>query len=175
MNFSPFLFAKFLTISYNNIIWFFSKLKGGKIIMDNNKSKKLGGGILTVSIIQLVIYAIGLIGLVPLVFARDKVEAQLATMKINTPMPTQNQNITSLILSVVIIIGIILILLKKAVGVYAYFIAMALEIIFSIMDNGFKSSMIISFLFPILMGIFIYQKKEIFGFGSKNKSENISE
>ncbi len=146
---------------------------GGRTDMDNNKEQKLGGGILTVSIIQLVIYTIAIIGLGAMVFARDKFETQFSAM--NLPLPTQNQNITSLIISVVLVAGIILILCKKAVGVYAYFICTVLDIAFSILDNGFKTSMIINFLFPILMGIFIYQKKELFGFGSKNTSENISE
>lgn len=141
--------------------------------MENRNEQKLGGGIMTISIISLVIYVLGLIGLLITVAMKDTFKEILANSGQNLELTT-GQIVVSIILSLVLICGIILILCKKALGVYTYFTAIVVNIIYSITMDGFKlSSLIFALILPVLMGIFIYQKKEIFGFGASDSDINM--
>ena len=62
------------------------------------------------------------------------------------------------------ILGIILILRKKAIGLYIYLLLTAANIIYSIIMNGFMISTLIgTLILPILMTFFVYRKRELFG------------
>ncbi|WP_291576557.1 hypothetical protein [Clostridium sp. UBA4548] len=138
--------------------------------MENNQKPKLGGGILTISIIQLVFTGLGIIGFIPLLLMKDTIEQQLQSVGQTAPVLSTSSLVISLILSLILVIGIILILLRKSLGVYTYFTCVVVNIIYAIIMTGFKASLIISLILPLLMALFIYQKKEIFGFGAKADS-----
>lgn len=140
--------------------------------MENNQKPKLGGGILTISIIQLVINALAIIGFIPLIFARDMMAEQLKALGSDIPIPTTSETIISLVLVLLLITGIILILCKKAAGVYIYFTVVVLNLIYPIVMGSFKLTSLTGLILPALMAIFIYLKKEIFGFGANANSIN---
>lgn len=134
--------------------------------MENNQPQKVGAGILTVSIIQLVFSGFVFLALLITFLAKDQIEAASA-VKITTSVLA-----ISTVFTAITIIGIILILMKKQLGVYIYFGGFVINMVYSIVTKGFDSLMILSLIIPVLMGIFIWQKKEVFGMGAK--AEDIS-
>ena len=123
---------------------------------------KLGTGILTLAIIQLIFSGIGLIGLVMtllMVYAPKTYGV--------TTIPTFTVIVT-LVSTLITTLGIILILMKKKLGIYIYFIAEVANVVYSVIINGFKPVILVSLIIPVLMGIFILTRKEIFA--SKTKA-----
>ena len=136
------------------------------------ENKKLGGGILTISIIYLVLLGFGLIGSIISLLTLDQINSlmsQMAGVQI-----TSTELIVSIILSLILLVGIILILLKKQIGVYTFFTVEIINIIYSLIMNGLNLSILISTLIelilPVLLAYFIYKKKELFGFESKENN-----
>lgn len=137
--------------------------------METSNNEKLGGGIITLCILTLIGFAISLLGYTAMLFGRDALIDLYNSMGIDATalIPVTSILIVELIVSIAIGVSAILILMKKSVGVYAYFVAEIIAIIESIVFNGFSiGSLILSLIFPILMAIFISKKKEIFGLGS---------
>ena len=137
------------------------------------ENKKLGGGILTISIIYLVFLGFGLIGSIISLSTLDEINSIMAQMGVT--QITSTELIISLILSLILLVGIILILLKKQIGVYTFFTVEIINIIYSLIMNGLSLSVLISALIslilPGLLAYFIYKKKELFGF--ENKENNL--
>ena len=135
------------------------------------ENKKLGGGILTISILYLVFLGFGLIGIISL-STLDQINSVMAQMGGIQLTPTEL--IISIILSFILLFGIILILLKKQIGVYTFFTVEIINIIYSLIMNGLSLSVLISTLIslilPVLLAYFIYKKKELFGFESKENN-----
>ena len=75
------------------------------------ENKKLGGGILTISILYLVFLSFGLIGSIISFSTLDQINAVSSQMGL--PQLTSTELIISIILSLVLLIGVILILFKK--------------------------------------------------------------
>ncbi|MCB2354906.1 hypothetical protein [Clostridium estertheticum] len=130
--------------------------------MENVQKPKVGAGIKTMSIIQLVFSGFGLIGFIMILLMKDTIKTA------GGPEVTTSYLIISLVLLIITTIGIILILMKKELGIYIYFIAEVASIVYSIVINGFKPLDILSLIIPALMGIFIWKKKEIFSTETKN-------
>ncbi|MBX4270319.1 hypothetical protein [Clostridium estertheticum] len=130
--------------------------------MENVQKPKVGAGIKTMSIIQLVFSGFGLIGFIMIILMKDTIKTA------GGPAITTSYLIISLVLLIITTIGIILILMKKELGIYIYFIAEVASIVYSIVINGFKPLDILSLIIPALMGIFIWKKKEIFSTETKN-------
>jgi len=126
--------------------------------MENIQKPKVGAGIMTLSIIQLVFMGLGLIGSVVMLI--PKVRVMLKEM--GSPEITTSTLIIGLIITITMIIGIVLILMKKELGIYIYFIAVVANIAFTIVSDGFKPINLLSLIMPALMGFFIWKKKEIF-------------
>jgi len=124
--------------------------------MENVQKPKVGAGILTMSIIQLVFSGFGLIGILITFFMKDTLKTAGAPA-----IPTFTF-IISLVLTIIITLGVILILMKKELGIYIFFIAQVANIVYSIVINGFKPLILLALIIPILMGIFIWKKKEVF-------------
>lgn len=145
--------------------------------MENENKPKLGGGIIALSVIQLILYVITTIGSIFLFISKDKIIESLNNAGTDTTAFTQacsTSNLTiSLIIAIISIIGIILILSRKVLGVYIYFLANIAAIIIDIVQKGFSASVLISIILPVLTAIFIFQKKEIYGFGKKNTDINM--
>lgn len=136
--------------------------------MENTQKQKVGAGILIISIIHLFLNSIGALGLVAMITMKDVINK---TIKETGAVEVTTSNlIISIIFLGIIALGVILILLKKQIGVFIYFIAEVVSIIYAVVSNGFDPKQIVSLILPILMGLFIWQKKELFGF--KNKDVN---
>lgn len=133
------------------------------------ENKKLGGGILTISIIYLVFLGFGLIGSIISLVTLDEINSLMSQM--GGVQITSTELIVSIILSLILLVGIILILLKKQIGIYTFFTVEIINIIYSLIMNGLSISILISTLvgliLPGLLAYFIYKKKELFGFESK--------
>lgn len=129
--------------------------------MDNNQKQKVGAGILTMSIIHLVFNSIGALGLLASVTMKEEIK------KLGTPEITTSALIISSVFIAIITLAIMLILMKKQIGIYIYFIAQVANLVYSVVVNGFDPMQIVTLIMPVLMGIFIWQKKEIFGLGAK--------
>lgn len=136
------------------------------------ENKKLGGGILTISIIYLVFLGFGLIGSIISLSTLDQINSVMA--QIGGVQLTSTELIISLILSLILLVGVILILLKKQIGVYTFFTVEIINIIYSLIMSGLSLSVLvstlISLILPGLLAYFIYKKKELFGFESKENN-----
>lgn len=135
--------------------------------MENQKQNKLGAGIITISVIQIIFSAFAIFGSIILLIPGFQ-ETLSTTTKV--PIDQLGINNTIIVIGLVSIIldllGVILILRKKAVGLYIYLLVTAANIIYSIIMNGFMiSSLIGSLILPILMTFFVYRKKSLFGLG----------
>ena len=136
------------------------------------ENKKLGGGILTISILYLVFLGFGLINNIISFSTLDQINALSSQM--GMPQLTSAELIISIILSLILLIGVILILLKKKIGVYTFFTVIVINVIYSLIMNGLSIlvliSTLISLILPGLLAYFIYKKKEVFGFESKENT-----
>lgn len=133
--------------------------------MENNEQQKLGAGIITISVIHFIGAALSILSSVLFIVFGDAIKDQMEKVGQSIEF-TQSQMIAGLVLSVVLVIGVILILLKKTIGVYIYYVYFVINIAYTLISSGFRLSILSSMLLPVLMGVFISQKKELFGFGS---------
>ncbi|MBX4266114.1 hypothetical protein [Clostridium estertheticum] len=134
--------------------------------MENVQKPKVGAGIKTVSIIELVLMGFMAIGLITSLFITDKIKA--ISKAAGVPETPTSTIVISLVIALLVIISVILILMRKELGIYMYFIATVANIVYSIVSTGFKPAIILSLILPTLMGIFIWKKKEIFSTETKN-------
>ncbi|MCI6188892.1 MAG: hypothetical protein MSA89_06145 [Clostridium sp.] len=128
-------------------------------------NQKLGGGIMTICILTLIGFVITLFSSITMLTGRDKIVESYKTLGLDTSIiPSTGQTVISLILSILIALSVILILMKKSIGIYGYFIAEIISIIASIIFAGFSIlNIVLSLIFPILMAIFISKRKSVFG------------
>ncbi|MCB2360979.1 hypothetical protein [Clostridium estertheticum] len=134
--------------------------------MENVQKPRVGAGIKTVSIIELVLMGFMAIGLITSLFITDKIKA--ISKAAGVPETPTSTIVISLVIALLVIISVILILMRKELGIYMYFIATVANIVYSIVSTGFKPAIILSLILPTLMGIFIWKKKEIFSTETKN-------
>lgn len=129
--------------------------------MENEKQNKLGAEIITISAIELVFSALLILGLILFLIPSF---LELAGLSLDQMGISRITIFIRLVATVLNILGIILILRKKAIGLYIYLLITAANIIYSIIMNGFIiSSLIGSLILPVLMTFFVYRKKELFG------------
>ena len=128
-------------------------------------NQKLGGGIMTICILTLIGFVITLFSSITMLTGRDKIVESYKTLGLDTSLiPSTGQTVISLILSILIALSVILILMKKSIGIYGYFIAEIISIIASIIFAGFSIlNIVLSLILPILMAIFISKRKVVFG------------
>lgn len=132
--------------------------------MENQKQEKIGAGIITLSVIQIIFYAFGILGC--LMFFMPPVQEIMGEFYAQTGLTTTTV-IINLIFTILLLASVILILMKKSIGVYLYFLITAASIIYTIIMTGFNiTNLISSLIFPILMAYFIYKKKTLFGLGN---------
>ncbi|EKQ57359.1 MULTISPECIES: hypothetical protein [unclassified Clostridium] len=124
-----------------------------------SQPQKLGAGIIILSIIHFILVAFGILGTVILLTQKDTFVKQGIAIPLS-----DSQIIISIVLEVLLTIAVILILLKKSIGVYSYFTINVISIINTIIDSGFQWTILLSLIFPVLMAICIYRKKALFNF-----------
>ncbi|MDY4077398.1 MAG: hypothetical protein SOY42_01215 [Clostridium sp.] len=133
--------------------------------METN-NEKLGAGIITISVLSLITVVFGLIGAINIIATpKEKfIEAYKLAGLDPATIPTVGQTIVSLILIIILGVSIILILMKKSIGVYGYFISQIISIISSIIFSGFSIlNIVLGLILPVLMAIFISKKRNLFG------------
>ena len=136
-----------------------NKFNGGNN-METIQKPKVGAGIKTMSILQLVFSGFGIISFIISILTKDKTNALLKGT--GTPEITTSVLIIGLVFSIILGISVILILMKKELGIYIYFLAEVANIVYSIVSTGLKPIILISFILPALMGFFIWKKKYVF-------------
>ncbi len=129
--------------------------------MENEKQNKLGAGIITISAIELVFSVLLILGLILFLIPSF---LELAGLSLDQMGISHITIFIRLVAALLNILGIILILRKKAIGLYIYLLLTAANIIYSIIMNGFMISTLIgTLILPILMTFFVYRKRELFG------------
>ena len=129
------------------------------------EDEKLGAGIITLSVLHFITSALMIFsGIVLLSVGQiSAIQEQLA--ELNTEVNTGLIVFQFIILRLILIISLILLLKKNKIGVFGYYLFALITIISSIVSNGFNIiNIATSLIFPILMGIFISKKKDLFGF-----------
>ena len=133
-----------------------------------HEDEKIGGGIITLSVLHFIASALVILGAVILigVSGDSEFQKQLASLNVDSSaLSTGTIIFEDIILRILLIVSLILILKKNKIGVYGYYLFVIASILSTIIFNGFDIlSIIISLIFPILMGIFISKKKSLFGF-----------
>jgi len=138
--------------------------------MEDMQKQKVGAGILTISIIHLVVCGFGLLGTIASFAMKDTINDMIKGQGV--PEITTSALIIGVVFTIMLAVAVILILMKKEIGIYMYFIVEVANIVYSVVINGFKLIQLTSFILPVLMGIFIWQKREVFGLGAKEQSIN---
>lgn len=125
------------------------------------ETKKVGAGIITMSILYLlgqgVTILVCLIGLANI----DEISESLKAMGLVDGI---NTFIISVLISKAVILAIlvILILYKKPIGAYLFIAAEILLFIYQLISSGLNINKIIMLIFPALMIFFMYKKKDIY-------------
>lgn len=132
------------------------------------ENKKIGAGIITLSVLHFITSALTILGGIILlgVSVNDDLQKELTSLNVDlSTLNTGNIVFQCIILRIILVVSLILILNKNKIGIYGYYLFVIASIISKIVFNGFNiSSIIMSLIFPILMGIFISKKKDLFGF-----------
>ena len=126
------------------------------------ENKKLGAGIIIITIIVILGSILGIVGDLGAMFLGDLVVETYDGEVIQSTV-SNSQLIIDIILRIIFLISAILIFMKKSLGIYCYFIVAIISIIASIIFNGFSIAIISSLILPVLMIIFVTRKREVFG------------
>lgn len=132
--------------------------------MENNNENKLGGGIIAVSILLLIGSVISIFSSISVVANRSLYEKTYK--QLGMTLPSSTIYYIFIALAVVIMLSVILILLKKSLGVYGYFTAVIINIIANIITTGFNVLMLANLILPAIYLALIMSKKQVFGFGN---------
>ena len=132
--------------------------------MENNNENKLGGGIIAVSILLLIGAVISIFSSVSVVTNRSFYEKTYKQLGVS--MPSNTIYYIFIALSVVIMLSVILVLLKKSLGIYGYFTAVIINFIANIIISGFTVLMLANLILPAIYLALIMSKKQVFGFGN---------
>lgn len=140
--------------------------RGMKVMEDNDKKKKLGAGIIVLSVLIIIGQLFSLITLPFNLANLDETNNFLISMGMGNYTVTRGEYIFSAIIAAIILIAVILILFKKGIGVYIFTGIQVVSIFYSIITKGLSVSILIgiliSLILPGLLLYFIYSKKEIY-------------
>jgi len=124
------------------------------------KEDKVGAGILTLCILHFVGAGISLLASIALM--------ALSAALLEESGSTTVSIIVGLFFTVANVIACIMLLLKQKAGVFLYYGVALLSFFSSIALSGFSFTiLVLSLIFPVLMGVFVSKKKELYGLGSK--------
>lgn len=141
------------------------------------KEKKLGAGIITISVLILIGSAFGILGTIMNLAMGDSVnELLMQTGQYDASMlPTTTDYIISLVSSILCVIFVILILLKNKIGVFGYFALSILNRVYSLIVTEITpivlGGLVLGLAFLALYGFFIYKKRDLYGL-SKETTES---
>lgn len=129
-------------------------------ILENNLNTGKSKGIITVSIIILLIYLFCIICYSFILLKGSILSNEFKEHNIIIPSHLFME--FSIILSIIGIFSIILILTKKYIGVFLYFICVIVNIILNIVYKGFSASILTTLVLPIIMTFFLLNNKKYF-------------
>ena len=148
---------------------YYSRLKNkGEL---NMEEKRLGGGIITCAVLNIITYGVATLFVGIVVFARPLIERVLQEQGqayLLDELPA-GQIIISFIIMLLMLISTIIILCKKKAGVFAYFGLIVINAVYGVVVGEIPS--IISFIIPALLAFFIYKKRSVFGFYDSEADE----
>ena len=133
------------------------------------KEKKLGAGIITISVLILIGSAFGILGTIMNLAMGDSVnELLMQTGQYDASMlPTTTDYIISLVSSILCVIFVILILLKNKIGVFGYFALSILNRVYSLIVSEITpivlGGLVLGLAFLALYGFFNYKKRDLYG------------
>ncbi|WP_411168296.1 hypothetical protein ACH36K_14365 [Clostridium sp. MB05] len=125
------------------------------------EKKKLGAGIITISILYFIGLGFTLLGSIINLLFKDQTNKILAETGTGVQVTTA-QILITLITSAIIIISVVLILCRKSIGVILFFATQILSIVYGAITVGINIYTPLNLLFPGLMAFFIYKKKDIY-------------
>lgn len=129
--------------------------------MENNvKEKKLGAGIITMSIIFIVMNAFAIFGLVIAITNLEEVNNYAVSL--GGEKSTMGPLIFSVAIAVLMLLSLALILFKKGIGVYLFVGLQIVSRVYSIITSGVQLGTLIGLILPALFLYFIYKKKDIY-------------
>lgn len=126
----------------------------------NVEKKKLGAGIIVLSVFFILGQVLTIISSLPAIINLD--EFNNALVSLGESKLTMGQVVFSVILTVIMLVSLILILLKKSIGVYIFIGIQVVSIIYSIITTGLSIRILTNLLLPGLFLFFIYKKKDIY-------------
>ena len=131
----------------------------------DNSEERLGSGIITLSVLHFIMSFLSFVGAIIILIASSSIDFKNQLSSINVNLNTTTIIFQNIILRIILVVSLILILRKNKFGIYGYFLFAIASIISTIVTSGFNIlSIILSLVFPILMGIFMFKKKNLFGF-----------
>lgn len=130
--------------------------------MENvNKNKKVGAGIITMSILYLLGQVFIILGSIINIIFKDQTNKLLAEAGTGVEITTI-QLVIALIIALIITIAVILILCKKPIGAFLFIGIEILSFVYSVITAGVSLYTPLNLIFPALMIFFIYKKKDIY-------------
>lgn len=127
--------------------------------VENNK--KVGAGIITMSVIYLVFQVFVLFGLLASLALKDQVTAILSESGTGAEF-SATVIVIAIVTSLIFIASVILILMKKSIGAYLFIGIEVLSLIYNIVTEAFTIYSIFGLILPGLMIFFLYKKKELY-------------
>lgn len=132
------------------------------------KEKKLGAGIIIISVLIIIGTVISIPSSIITLMSLEQSNEILRQVAPELQM-TASEIIIGLIVAIVELVGVILIFMKKPIGIYMYFGGFIIGFVYNIITRismpGMILSLLISLILPILYAIFIYLKRQVFGLG----------
>lgn len=137
------------------------------------EEKNLGGGIITCSVLNIIIYGFASLGMGILAFARPMIEEVLEQQGQAATLEALSQGAVIITFAIMLLsfVATIIILFKKKIGVFAYFGLVVINIVYGLSTGGGFS--IIGLIIPALLAFFIYKKRSVFGFYDPEAEENM--
>lgn len=132
------------------------------------EKKKLGGGIITLAVLTFVFNGLGIIASGVTLSVLDTINK--TSESLGMPTLSSTEIIIGIIVAIIGVVGFILILFRKKLGVYLYFASIVLNIIINIMSiaSGKPTSaltyigMAVGLIIPILLAVFLRKKFKYF-------------
>ncbi len=128
------------------------------------ETKKVGAGIITMSVLYLVGQFFVILGSLVNIFGSDFINSYYESMGMPNVLETVNMTdiYITLAISVIITISVALLLAKKPMGAYIFIGIEILSRIYGVISSGVGLFTFIMLIFPVLMILFIYKKKDIY-------------
>lgn len=137
--------------------------------MENEKIDSIGLGIKIVSIIYIIMNILGIVILVLGLVMESSTIDIIRNDVLLTSVEYEKILYTGIALALIHIICIIMILRRMKIGVIVFYAIEILSILYNLIVQGEKFS-IVPLIFPLVLGMFIYRKRDLYEFSIKNKN-----